>query len=170
MSDIKPFLVNPPLHPADEESLPIGFQPYVSPLIDSGTCIHPTINYTPQFPQLSDEDLELLQEYAKSDATRLIEHFGPKLQEYQSALERQVKAVEEISQHAKEHADQALKQAIISKEKLALAKEQVESLSSISYDAKSQADTARKELELMRVELRITKEATESAEKDAAFS
>lgn len=118
----------------------------------------------------SDSPKPELHAICKDDTEKMIEYLDPHFRQKQKTLNRQVSAVEEIAQTAKLQADQALKQAIISEEKLALTKEQVEAISSIACDAKSQADTTRKELEIMKGELRIAKETAASSEKDATFS
>lgn len=127
------------------------------------------------FQQLSAECLQassapVINAIPNDDIEKMIEYLDPFFRQKQETLNRQVNAVEEIAQTAKLQADQALKQVIISKEKLALTKEQVEAISSIACDAKSQAGTAHKELEIMKEELRIAKETAASSEKDATFS
>ena len=56
-----------------------------------------------------------MHESLKSDSQRIIEHFGPKFQEQQTALERQVEAIEQIAVSAENQSKNSLQIAASSK-------------------------------------------------------
>ena len=95
MSNIKPFLH--PVRPKEvTDSEP---QSALDLFVNSGFTQAAALNTAPntELPSLSEEDRQAMHESLKSDSQRIIEHFGPKFQEQQTALERQVEAIEQIA-------------------------------------------------------------------------
>ena len=95
MANIKSFIVPPPDNPAINH-------PEIFDTLDFEKA------YSPGIP-IHDETIRDLQEAAVSDAVQLIKHFDPKLNEYQSALERQVKAIEQVAHEAQQQSQSAIK-------------------------------------------------------------
>ena len=64
---------------------------------------------------LSEEDRQAMHESMKSDSQRTIEYFGPKFQEQQISLNRQIEAIEHIAVSAENQAKNSLQIAESSK-------------------------------------------------------
>lgn len=92
MSDLKPFLVPPP----DDSALNHP-EALSNSNLEKLSKLH---SLTEPERKLSEEQINMYQEAVLSDTAQLIRHLDPKLEEHQSALERQVKAIEQISHEA----------------------------------------------------------------------
>ena len=113
MSNIKPFLH--PVRPKEvTDSEP---QSALNLFVNSGFTQAAALNTAPntELPSLSEEDRQAMHESLKSDSQRIIEHFGPKFQEQQTALERQVEAIEQIVVSAENQSKNSLQIAASSK-------------------------------------------------------
>lgn len=132
MSDIKPFLIPPPDDPAENHSeifTDLGLAKFAK----ACSLIEPDV-------RLSEEDIAMYQESALSDSTRLIRYFEPKLEEYQSELERQVNSVEQIAKEAQRQSTISVEQMnILQKQHISLT-EQVNEIRTISESSKKAVD------------------------------
>ena len=113
MSNIKPFLH--PVRPKEiTDSEP---QSDLNLFINSGFTQADALNTVPntKLSGLSEEDRQAMHESMKSDSQRTIEYFGPKFQEQQISLNRQVEAIEHIAVSAENQAKNSLQIAESSK-------------------------------------------------------
>lgn len=119
-------------------------------LSNAGTNIHAGASVSPK-------PLEIPKLLTPSDdVSRLIEYLNPKVQEYQSALERQVESVEAIAKEAKQQSDSSILL--------------VKQAKGIANGAKSQAKSAEKEVEILRKQLRLAEKDAADAKKNALFA
>ena len=129
MANIKSFIVPPPDDPAENHP----------EMFDHSSDIH-----------LSDEEIRAIREAATSDVSQFMKHYDPKLKEYQSALEHQVKAIELIAHEAQRQSESAIKQSETVKEISVSAENQAKNslqiaesskvLSKLSLDKANRAD------------------------------
>lgn len=113
MSNIKPFL-----HPVcPKEVTDSEPQSDLDLFINSGFTQSDALNTVPntKLSRLSEEDRQAMHESLKSDSQKIIEHFSPKFQEQQTALKRQVEAIEQIAVSAENQAKNSLQIAESSK-------------------------------------------------------
>ena len=112
MSNIKPFLH--PVRPKEiTDSEP---QTDLDLFINSGFTQADALNTVPnmKLSHLSEEDRQAMHESMKSDSQRTIEYFGPKFQEQQISLNRQIEAIEHIAVSAENHLQIAESSKILS--------------------------------------------------------
>ena len=105
MANIKSFIVPPPDDPAENHP----------EMFEHSGVIH-----------RSDEEIRAIREAATSDVSQFMKHYDPKLKEYQSALEHQVKAIELIAHEAQRQSKSAAEQVEIMQEQLTFAKQEAE--------------------------------------------
>ena len=115
MANIKSFFVPPPDNPAENHL----------EMFDCSSNI-----------QRSDEEIRALQEAAASDVSQFIKQYDHKLQEYQSTLERQVKAIERIAHEAQRQSESAIKQSKTVKEISVSAENQAKNSLQIAESSK----------------------------------
>lgn len=115
MADIKSFIVPPPDDPAEN---------------------HPEMFNCSDNIHRSDEESRALQEAATSDVSQFMKHYDPKLKEYQSALEHQVKAIELIAHEAQRQSESAIKQSETVKKISVSAEKQANNSSQIAESSK----------------------------------
>ena len=113
MSNIKQFL-----HPVRTKEITDSEpQTDLDLFINSGFTQADALNTVPnmKLSHLSEEDRQAMHESMKSDSQRTIEYFGPKFQEQQISLNRQIEAIEHIAVSAENQAKNSLQIAESSK-------------------------------------------------------
>ncbi|MBS6956059.1 MAG: hypothetical protein KH230_22835 [Enterocloster asparagiformis] len=105
---------------------------------NSGTSACSLFSHSaPTLPEMSESAANILKEASKTESTKLIEYFSPKLQKSQAAIERQVEAVEKIADEAQKQADATNRQVIILEQQLDFVK--------------LEADSARKDAKFSKI-------------------
>ena len=121
MANIKSFIVPPPDDPAINHP----------EMFDRSSDIH-----------RSDEEIRSIREAATSDVSQFMKHYDPKLKEYQSALEHQVKAIELIAHEAQRQSESAIKQSETVKKISVSAEKQANNSSQIAESSKVLSEIA----------------------------
>lgn len=121
MANIKSFIVPPPDDPAINHP----------EMFDRSSDIH-----------RSDEEIRSIREAATSDVSQFMKHYDPKLKEYQSALEHQVKAIELIAHEAQRQSESAIKQSETAKEISVSAENQAKNSLQIAESSKVLSEIA----------------------------
>ena len=121
MANIKSFIVPPPDDPAINHP----------EMFDRSSDIH-----------RSDEEIRYIREAATSDVSQFMKHYDPKLKEYQSALEHQVKAIELIAHEAQRQSESAIKQSETVKEISVSAENQAKNSLQIAESSKVLSEIA----------------------------
>lgn len=121
MANIKSFIVPPPDDPAINHP----------EMFDRSSDIH-----------RSDEEIRSIREAATSDVSQFMKHYDPKLKEYQSALEHQVKAIELIAHEAQRQSESAIKQSETVKEISVSAENQAKNSLQIAESSKVLSEIA----------------------------